>query len=746
MKKNSSSNSGLFHPRFLFGLLLCVIGSLLAVYSFAGQGAKPVAGAVKNAPGATGPFVSTSPRAASFDGDLRTLPAPSGPLPVKIRKERSRHPEGTVEPSFTGFVDHALQLSLPAAPMPTPSASFKGLDYFTWGDGHPPDTVGDVGLNHYIQAVNTSIGVYGKTGARLAAFTYNAFFQNSGGTGTLCDTDNYGDPVVNYDTLANRWIISDFALKTNAQGNSVGPYYECIAVSKTSDPIAGGWWLYAVLTDPTVFPDYPKLGVWPDGIYMTANMFDDVDGFVGVRLWAFNRDDLYSGAPLRQIVFNLDFNQWSLLPSNFRGTPPPAGRPNLLTSMQENIQFGGSNIRVHKFAISSWSPPAATLTGPTNVAVTTYRLAPYLAPYVPQLAGETVDTIGDRLMMQNQYRNIGGVESLWNMHTVIVPTAGPQTAIRWYQLNVTGGTVATAPVQQSTYSPDTNYRWMGSLGVDKQGNMAMGYSTSSAAMFPAVRYAGRLAGDPINTLPQTEGSLIEGTGSQNAGFNRWGDYSAMSVDPADDCTFWYTQMYYDLAGSPTGDWQTRIGSFKFPSCVGITPPPLLLANAASRKTHGGAGTFGVNLPLTGTPGIECRTGGANGDYTVAMTFTNPLTTVASATSSCGSASGAIDSGDSFTYIVNVTGCSAAAQTISVGATGVTDNQGNVPIAASVNMSILLGDTNADTSVNSADISQTKSQSGNAVDATNFRQDVNTDGNLNSADISLVKSKSGTALP
>jgi hypothetical protein len=747
MKKKSSSTSVLFHPRFVLGLVLCSIGIFLAMYSFAGPKPKPSAGGSGNGPGVTGPLVSVSQRAASFDGNLTTLPKPTGRLPQLIRREHTRHPEGTVEPSFKGFVDHALQFALPAAPMPTPSANFKGLDYFNWGDGHPPDTVGEVGPNHYIQAVNTSIGVYNKTGTQLAAFTYNAFFVAAGGTGTLCDTDNYGDPTVVYDSLTDRWIISDFAFQTDSGGTPVGPYYECFAVSKTADPIAGGWWLYGMFIDNTKLPDYPKLGVWSDGIYMSANMFDDVDGYVGVRVWAFNRDDFESGAPVRQVSFDTDTSQWSLLPSNFRGTPPPAGRPNYFVSFQENTQFAGTNVRIHQFQVTNWSPPTATFTGPTNVVVTQYREAPYITPYIPELAGETVDSIGDRMMMQNQYRNIGGVESLWDMQTVINPMAGPQTGIRWYQLNVTGNVIATAPVQQSTYSPDTNYRWMGSLAVDKQGNMAMGYSISSPAMFPAIRYSGRLAGDAINTLPQTETSLVEGTGSQTAGFVRWGDYSSMSVDPADDCTFWYTQMYYELPGvTGPGDWQTRIGSFKFPSCVGILPPPLLLASAASRKTHDTAGTYEVDLPLTGNPGIECRTGGANGDYTVAMTFTNPLTAVASATTSCGTATGAIDSGDSFKYIVSVTGCTAAAQTITVGATGVQDNQGNPPISASANMAILLGDTTANGSVNSSDISQTKAQSGTTATSSNFRTDVTINGLINSSDISTVKSKSGTALP
>jgi len=175
------------------------------------------------------------------------------------------------------------------------------------------------------------------------------------------------------------------------------------------------------------------------------------------------------------------------------------------------------------------------------------------------------------LMMQNQYRNIGGTESLWLTHTA---GSGGVTGIRWYQLNVTGSAVASSPVQSGTYQPDSNYRWMPSLAVDQAGNMAIGYSVSSGSMNPAIRYAGRLADDALNTLGQGETTLIAGTGAQSGGFGRWGDYSAMTVDPVDDCTFWYTTEYYETTGN---DWQTRIGSFKFPSC--------------------GSGTFRIYLPL-----------------------------------------------------------------------------------------------------------------------------------------------------
>ena len=178
---------------------------------------------------------------------------------------------------------------------------------------------------------------------------------------------------------------------------------------------------------------------------------------------------------------------------------------------------------------------------------------------VPQKGStEKVDTLGDRLMSNFEYRNLNGAESLWLTRTVV---NGTSTGIRWMEIR---GMSATPSVyQQGTFAPDSNYRWMPSIGVDKQGNMAVGYSVSSSTMFPAIRYAGRLVSDPLGTLGQGEASLIEGTGSQSGGYNRWGDYASMTIDPVDGCTFWFTTEYYAATGS---NWQTRIGSFKFPGC------------------------------------------------------------------------------------------------------------------------------------------------------------------------------------
>ena len=250
--------------------------------------------------------------------------------------------------------------------MPATTVNFAGLDFATWGGGWPPDTVGDVSETHYVQAVNTSIGIWAKTGgAPLAAFTFASLWSGAG-TGTPCDTSHNGDPTVIYDQMAKRWIVADFSW-TNIQN---GPYYECIAVSKNSNPVTGGWWLYAYRADDIAhpwLPDYPKMGIWPDGLYMTTNMFDCLNAgcssasYKEVRVYAFDRADMYAGAPLSSIIVDLNTTLYfSLLPSNLRGAPPPAGRENLLVA-ESDTAFA---FNVWKFHVDWVTPTSSTFNGP----------------------------------------------------------------------------------------------------------------------------------------------------------------------------------------------------------------------------------------------------------------------------------------------------------------------------------------------------------------------------------------------
>ncbi len=472
--------------------------------------------------------------------------------------------------------------------------------------------------------MNTSIGIYDKpTGNRLAVFTFNTLFSTAA-TGTPCDNSNQGNPVALYDALSDRWIVSDFAWSNYTSG----AMYQCMAVSQTSDPINGGWAFYAWQTaSGGKIPDYPKLGIWPDGIYMSANIFGTTgsQAFQNAQVWAFNRTEMESGTTAHVVSFNLPqkigaTSLFGLLPSNLRtnGSPPSAGTPNYFTSI-----YGTFAARVWKFHVDYGVPANSTLTGPSNVTISSFSAGP---GSVPEKTGNNIDTLSYRLMMQNQYQNANGVESLWITHTVGNGGSPNVAQLRWYQLNVTGGTVVTAgPVQQGTWAPDSKNRFMPSLALDKNGDMALGYSVSDSTMFPAIRYAGRLANDPFGTLGQGETSLIEGTGFQCCKFSdgstntRWGDYSTMTIDP-DGCTFWYTNEYYDSAPATLAqdNWKTRIGSFKFAGC---TPNPL-------GTLQGTVTDAGTSSPISGalvTAGIYTLKTNAIGFYKFANTPTGNYT-------------------------------------------------------------------------------------------------------------------------
>jgi len=507
----------------------------------------------------------------SFDGDVRDLPHTKS-----VEREMPEHEDPLIIPRLIGKppadnnqIQNTPSIQLPAAPAPTPLNVFEGLDRFGFGAGSPPDTNGDAGPQHYVQTVNTSIGIYDKvTGTRTAGFTFNAL-MSQGNFGNLCDTNNFGDPVVVYDTFEDRWIITDFAFVTDGGGNALAPAFQCFAASKTGDPVAGGWNFYSIqLTDN--LDDYPKFGLWPDGLYMTANMYSFGPGgvFQHVRVWAFNKAQMYAGAPtVQNVSFNVGGGDFTVIPSNARlqtGTPP-AGSPNyfLSTSLFLNA------LTVYKFHVDWDRISLSTFTGPDiPISATSW---PSAAASAAQPGTATLlDTLTPRAMVQNQYTNFGGVESLWVPHTVRRAAAG-LAAPRWYQVNVTGGTVNGSIPQAATWDPDganVINRFMPSLALDRAGNMALGYSTSSTTDFPSIKYAGRLSTDPANTLSLTEQLFFAGTASQT-GSVRWGDYSAMTLDP-NGCTFWYTTEYANPADQTFNHrWLTKFGSFEFSPCTKI---------------------------------------------------------------------------------------------------------------------------------------------------------------------------------
>jgi hypothetical protein len=295
-------------------------------------------------------------RAKSFKGDLRQLP--------NTKPEQKELPEREEPTSPLLMLDapralaaEPMSQSAPqlSAPAPTPSNTFNGLDFANWGAGRPPDTVGDIGKDYYIQAVNTSIGIYRKSDSvRVAAFTFDTF-MSQGNFGNLCDTENFGDPVILYDTFEDRWVITDFAFQLDGSNNVINPpgAYQCFATSKTGDPVAGGWDFFSIHISDKL-NDYPKFGIWPDGIYMSANMFGfpATGSFEGVRVWALNKAQMYAAAPTVQVVqFDLpSAADFSLLPANARlksGTPP-TGSPNYFSTVWQFLNV----ISVWKFHVA----------------------------------------------------------------------------------------------------------------------------------------------------------------------------------------------------------------------------------------------------------------------------------------------------------------------------------------------------------------------------------------------------------
>jgi hypothetical protein len=431
----------------------------------------------------------------------------------------------------------------------------------------PPDTNGQVGPKHYVQIVNHSDGsevrIWNKAGAQLHDFLLRDLWPKN----DPCYIDAYGDPVVLYDQMADRWLLTQFSLPDK------GPYYECIAVSKTGTPTnaPNDWHLYTFKVHERKMNDYPKLGVWPDGYYMSVNQFLFGVQWAGAGVFVFDRDEMLNGNAATFQYFDLeDVNDdyGGLLPSNLMGdTLPPAGAPNYFMSVDMNWN-GGTDDIMHIWEFhTDWDTPAnSTFTLVKELTVDPFD---WNISGVPQPdTGQKLDTLADRLMMHLWYRNYGDHESFVVDHTVDV--GGDHAGIRWYEIR--GGavdtTLADATIyQQGTYAPDADHRWMGSTAMDRVGNQAVGFSVSNGAtVYPSIRYTGRHYDDTLGQLPQGEATIIAGSGSQTSSSGRWGDYSSLTVDPVDDCTFWFTTEYMETTSDK--NWQTRVGSFKFDNCCG----------------------------------------------------------------------------------------------------------------------------------------------------------------------------------
>jgi hypothetical protein len=419
----------------------------------------------------------------------------------------------------------------------------------------PPDTNGAVGATQFVQMVNVTIAVYDKSSGALqlgpaAIHTiwsgFGGLCEFGGGTPTFADG---GDPVVLYDHLAGRWLVTQLQYDTTFTHTA-----ECMAVSTSSD--ATGTYNRYEFDFGANFPDYPKFGIWPDAYYNSINVFPP-RSFAGAKACAFNRHAMLAGASAGVICFQQPPTVSSLLPADLDGsTRPPAGSPNYYVGLADS-----THLNFFRFHVDFSHPLNSRFRGPTLVSVAPYSEICARATTVSCIPepppGEKVDGLADRVMFRLAYRNFGDHESLVVNHTV---KGGALAGVRWYEIRKPS---APFVYQQSTLiDPNVNY-WLGSIAMDKTGNIALGFSVSSHSVFPSVYVAGRAPTDSAGAMfgPLV---LVNGSGVQVHSFKRWGDYSSMSVDPTDDCTLWYTQEYYAATGS--FNWATRIGSFKFKGC------------------------------------------------------------------------------------------------------------------------------------------------------------------------------------
>jgi hypothetical protein len=504
--------------------------------------------------------------------------------PVKLIRPPRPVPKKWKDPLVSASIAAAAVAPLVGT---TAGLSFDGVGVGLAGftpNGVPPDTNGAVGATQYVQWVNTSFAVFNKaTGALVyGPAAGNTLWQGFGGP---CETTNSGDPVVMYDKAADRWVMTQFSINQSA-----GQFYQCVAVSTTSDA-TGTYRRFAY--NFSGFNDYPKGGVWPDGYYLTFNMFNSSGtAFLGARVCALDRITMIaaSGTPGPIQCFQLSATYGGLLPSDLDGsTPPPAGSPNYMVAF-DDVNNDGLNL--WRFQVDWTDSANSTLTGPTKVTTAAFTPACGGGTCIPQPStSRTLDSLADRLMFRLAYRNFGSHEALVVNHSVAAGSAA--SGVRWYELRDPGGTPTV--FQSGTFAPDATARWMGSIAQDHDGNMLLGYSVSSSSVRPGIRYTGRLAGDAPGTM-QAETTLTTGIGSQTT-YSRWGDYSSMTVDPVDDCTFWYTNEYLKTTG--VFNWSTRIGSFRFPGCA-ATPSPDFTLVAAPASLSIGQGASGSSTVTVGS--------------------------------------------------------------------------------------------------------------------------------------------------
>jgi hypothetical protein len=478
-----------------------------------------------------------------------------------------------------------------------------GLNLLGVGNGFPgytvPDAPSDVNLavgdTQVLQWVNVSYAVFDKnTGAIIQGpILGNSLWSGFGG---LCQSDNSGDIIAQWDKIAHRWVLTQNTFQSG--------YMTCVAISTTPDA-TGSYYRFA-FSQPG-FPDYPKWGIWPDAYYQSQNNFGPSGAlFVGAYACAYERAKMLVGdSTAKQICFQTGTFDDSLLPGDLDSAAslPPSGQAEVYVGSIDN---GTPNVYQYLFHVDFATPSNSTFTGDGGTmpiaGVAAFSLAcGGSGACIPQPSpGENLDSLGDRLMYRLAYRNFSGNHQTWLVsHSV---TAGSSVGERWYEFRAPENSTTLSVYQQGTFAPDSNFRWMGSIAMDQNQNILLGYSVSNSSIFPSISYTGRAPTDPLGTM-QSEASIIAGAGSQINTSNRWGDYTSMAIDAADDCTMWYTNEYYMLTAS--FDWSTRLASLKFNGCGGPPTPDFSLTASPSSQTvvQGGSTSYTVTAsPLNNFSG------------------------------------------------------------------------------------------------------------------------------------------------
>lgn len=531
-------------------------------------------------------------KAVAFDVSpaLRSLPQVARPrmyppnTVLEVRPERKGSEGREAHRAKPYSADGVLQMFNRTPTIPAPLLTFEGLanqdNFNIFGFRiNPGDPNGEVGPNNFVEMINLVFAVYDKAGNLLVGPVDTGSLW-AGFPVTDC-TDPSGDPVVLYDQFMDRWLLSQFT--------TAGPeYWNCVAISTTSDP-TGSYYRYAFSTGPN-FPDYPKYGNWTDSYVITTREFGPTIEY-GIGVYALEKNKMVNGDPnARNVRFFIDGNDPDLLPLVGDGLLPadPDGKQKpktdtaipIVGTQDDDSDYGATfdAINIWDLFIKWRSTPIASLALNTQLPTASFNsifpCAPTSRDCLPQPGVPVGDARDLDILSYRQrptfrlaYRNFKTYESLVTNQSV---EATPGVAgARWYEIRRNGaGTYSL--YQQGTYAPgDGVHRWMGSIAMDKKGNMALGYSVvNGTTVFPGIRYTGRLADDALGQMTLGEGTIIDGSGIQRTTNSRWGDYTDITVDPTDDCTFWYVNEYYTLAGqvSSTAGWQTRIGTFKLPGC------------------------------------------------------------------------------------------------------------------------------------------------------------------------------------